>query len=175
MAPLSSIQDGVRAMTAGVERAQQEAAGADHAAQQIAQRAAASGFLGIAQSMARVRTAIGELRGGVSTVGEAVREAGALVAATPTRPTAQETIAACAPLGEKMDSIRTAVGGCVERVDQAKKLTAAVLHGGEPGPMLGRLDGVRQVLVALAHRVTEAKQHVETALAEAKATGRAGN
>ena len=162
-------------MAAGVERAQQEAAGADHAAQQIAQRAAASGFLGVAQSMARVRTAISELRGNLGALGQSVHETGTQVAAAPKQPTAQETITACAPLAEKMDGIRAAINGCVERVDQAKRLTAAVLQGGEPGPMLGRLDSIRNVLVTIAARVTEAKQHVETTLAEAKATGRAGN
>jgi hypothetical protein len=41
--------------------------------------------------------------------------------------------------------------------------------------LLGRLDAVRELLVAVAQRGTGAKQNLETTIAQARNTGDAGN
>ena len=61
-------------------------------------------------------------------------------------------------------------------IDTSKaSVAAAALQGGQPGPMLGRLDAIRQVLLAVVQHANAAKQHVETALAEAQQVGAEGN
>lgn len=175
MSLVDGIQADVRAMTGGLGRAQQETAAADHAARQIAQRAAASGFMGMAQSMARVCAAISEIHGRVSGLSGSVRETGSAVAAAPSQPSPQDTIASFTPLPEKLSGIHAGIGGCIERIDQAKQVVGSVLQGGQPGPMLNHLDAIRQVLVTVSQHGAAAKQHVETALSEARNTGSAGN
>ena len=58
---------------------------------------------------------------------------------------------------------------------ELRAMTAGALQGGQPGPMLGRLDAIRQVLLAVVQHDNAAKQHVETALAEAQQVGAEGN
>jgi hypothetical protein len=172
---VDTIQTDVQAMTAGLGRAYQEAGAADHAAQQIAQRAAGSGFVGVAQNMARVREAISRIQAGISGLSESVREMGTAVAGAPRQPSPRHSITTFAPLTERLGSIHTGIGGCVEQVDQAKRLAGSVLQGGQPGPILARLDAIGQVLTMVAQRGRATRQHVETALSEARNTGHAGN
>ena len=60
MSGIDPIAADLAAMTAGLGKAQEAANAADNAAAQIAQRAAGSGFAGIAQNMSRVRDAMRE-------------------------------------------------------------------------------------------------------------------
>ena len=175
MSHIDTISGDLEAMSTGLGRAHDVAAAADNAAVQIAQRAAGSGFAGIAQNMGRLREAIRDIRAGAAAVAETVIQAHASLAAASKQPSPGETIAVLAPVMESLSTIDGRIGAVVETVTKAKQLVAAILHGGQPGPMLALLDAIRDVLVAVAHRGTAAKQHVETALAEVRKTGDAGN
>jgi hypothetical protein len=163
------------AMTTGLTKAQEAAGAADNAAVQIAQRAAGSGFTGIAQNMSRVRDAIREIGVGVAAVGTAVTQAQSPVAAASTQSSPEETVAVLAPMAQQLDTVHGLIGAAVERVNQAKQLAASVLQGGQPGPLLGRLESIRETLMTVAQRGAGAKKNVETAIAQARATGDAGN
>jgi hypothetical protein len=170
-----NIAGDLDAMAAGLSKALEAAVAADSAAVQIAQRAAGSGFAGIAQSMNRVRDAIREISTGIAAAGQAVTEARAPGAAASEQSSPREAIAVLAAVVERLNTVHGRIGASVERVERAKQLAASVLEGGQPGPMLSRLDAVRQLLVAVAQRGNAAKQSVDTAMAEVRKTGDAGN
>jgi hypothetical protein len=172
---VESLGADLAAMGAGLGRAQQETAAADSAAEQIATRAAGSGFVGIAASMSRVRAAIREIGTGIGAVTGNVDEAAAAVAAMPKQPTARETIALLDPLMQKLDGIHGGIGVVMAAIGKAQQVANAVLEGGQPGPMLGRLEAIRQTLLAVVQRNNQAKQHATAALAEAHKTGDQGN
>jgi hypothetical protein len=87
----------------------------------------------------------------------------------------EETVAVLAPVLERMNTVAGGVNASIEKVNQAQKLAASVLQGGAPGPMLAKLDAIRQVLVQVAQRAAAAKQHLEAALQQVRAVGDAGN
>ena len=175
MSVVESLGTSLNAVGVGLERARQEVAAADHAAEQIATRAAGAGFAGIAQSMSRVRAAIGEIGTGISAVNGRVGETAAVVAATPKQPTPQETRAVLEPLTQQLDGVHSGVGAVMEAIGKAQQLTNAVLQGGQPGPLLARLEAVRNTMLAVARHTAQSKEHTATALAEARKTGDQGN
>ena len=139
-----------RAMMVGVDRAGQAALAGQQVAQAIAQRAAASGFTGVAQSMGRVRDAVGEVRAGIGRLSEAVRSLGVAIASADREPLPQDLINICMSVLGRLGTVHAAIGGCIAGVDRAKGLASSVLQGGEPGPMLARLEATRQVLACAA-------------------------
>ncbi|WP_243706446.1 DUF6244 family protein [Micromonospora sp. KC721] len=60
-------------------------------------------------------------------------------------------------------------------MEEARRLVTAALQGGQPGPTLSRPHQVRQSLMEIRTRGAEARQHVETALAQARQVGDLGN
>lgn len=175
MSVVESLGASLGAVGVGLDRAQQETSAADHAAEQIATWAAGSGFSGIAQSLTRVRAAIREIGTGISAVNGRAGEATALVAATPKQPTPQETRAVLEPLTQQLDGIHSGVGAVMEAIRKAQQLTNAVLQGGQPGPLLARLEAIRNTMLAVARHIAQAKEHTTTALAEVRKTGVQGN
>ena len=175
MSVVESLGTNLGSVDVGLERARNETVAADHAAEQIAIRAAGSGFGGIAQNMSRVRAAIGEIGSGINAVNGRVGEAATVVAATPKQPTPQETVALLEPLTQQLDGIHSGIGAVMEAIGKAQQLTNAVLQGGQPGPLLARLEAIRNTVIAVAQHTTQAKQHTTTALAEARKTGDQGN
>ncbi len=97
MSLTDSIGVDVQSMTAGVARAQQEAAAADHGVEQIAARAVASGFVGITAGLARVRQMIGQARSRLTEAADVLGEASRAVGSVGRQPSPQETIAALTP------------------------------------------------------------------------------
>jgi hypothetical protein len=172
---LETLSSDLASMADGLATAQRNAAAADHAAEQIARRAVAGGFVGIAQNMARVREAIKQIHAAVTAAGVSVNEARAPVEQAPKQASPQETAAALAPVVERVNAVGGSVNAAVETVNQAQKVAASVLQGGSPGPMLARLDAIKQALVQVNQRGAVASQHVEAALKEVRTVGDAGN
>jgi hypothetical protein len=121
--------------------------------------------------MSRVCDAIGEIRAVIASVGSSVTEATATVAAVPKETSPEQTIGVLAPVQEKVAGVRDGVAVAIAKVEQTKQLTAAVLHGGQPGPMLAMLECIKQALALVVQRAGTAKQQVETAVAEARQVG----
>jgi hypothetical protein len=170
-----SIRGELQAMAAGVGAAQQEAAAVDHAVEQIAARAVAAGFAGIAVGLARVRELVGQVRTRLTTAGGVLGEASRSVATVPQQPSPQETISALTPLLAALSSVDGGFAAAAAGIEEARRLVAATLQGGQPGPTLARLQHLGQGLAAVRARGGEARQHVEAALAQAGKVGDLGN
>ncbi|MFC8851225.1 MULTISPECIES: DUF6244 family protein [unclassified Micromonospora] len=175
MSHIEKITGELRALLTGVERAQGLAAAADRQAQEVALRAAAAGFVAVAAGVARVRDVIIGLQGGLGSLAGSIGEATRATVAVPNEATPQETIAGLAPVQSAVDSARDAAAGAITGVGEAQQLVAMVLQGGQPGPLLQALDGIKQVLVLVVARTTSARQAVEAAIAQARQLGSSGN
>lgn len=91
----------------------------------------------------------------------------------PKQTTPEEAADALSPTVQHLDGVYGAVTAATDQVDDAAQLASAVLDGGEPGPMLSRLDSIKQELEQAASRCDSAKRHVEAALVEVGQTGEA--
>jgi hypothetical protein len=163
------------AMSNGLDKARQATAAADDTAQRIATQAAGAGFAGIAQNLSRLRAAIREIQTGIAATGGPVGEASAAIATVPKQATPQEARGVLEPATQKLDDIHAAIAVVMEAITKAQQLAAAALQGGQPGPMLARLDAIRQTMLAVAERNNQARQHVTDALAAARTSGDQGN
>ena len=76
---------------------------------------------------------------------------------------------------QKLDGIHAAIAAVMEAITKAQQLAVAILEGGQPGPMLARLDAIRQTMLAVAERNNQTTQHLTDALAAARTTGDQGN
>ena len=175
MSTIEAVSAGLAAMSNGVDKARQATAAADDAAQKIATRSAASGFTGIAQNLSRLRAAIREIQAGITAVSGPVSEASTSVAAVPKQATPQEALGVLEPVTQKLDGVRAAAAAVMERIAKAQQLAAAILQGGQSGPMLARLDAIRQTMLAVTQRIDQTRTDVTQALAVARKTGEQGN
>jgi hypothetical protein len=171
---IEAVAADLAAMGNGLDTARQATAAADDAAQKIAAQAAGSGFSGVAQNVSRLRETLREIQTGIAAAGGPVGEASTAVAAVPKQPTPQETLGVLEPVVQKLDGVHAAIATVMERVAKAQQLAAAVLQGGEPGPMVARLGTIRQTMQAVAQRNSQAKNNVTEALAAARKTGDQG-
>ncbi|NGM15873.1 DUF6244 family protein [Verrucosispora sioxanthis] len=175
MSLTDSIGVDVQSMTAGVARAQQEAAAADHGVEQIAARAVASGFVGITAGLARVRQMIGQARSRLTEAADVLGEASRAVGSVGRQPSPQETIAALTPAIAALTTAEGSVTAAASAIDDARRLATTALQGGQPGPTLARLQQMLQILAAVRVQGTTARQHVDAALAQARQVGDLGN
>ncbi|WP_431973388.1 DUF6244 family protein [Micromonospora haikouensis] len=175
MSHIEKITGELRALMAGVERAQTLVAAARNQAQEVALRAAGAGFVAVAAGVTRVGSAIAEIQGSLVGLSGSIGEATKATAAVPREATPQETIAGLAPVQGAVDSVRDATTGTITKVGETQQLVAMILQGGQPGPLLQALDGIKQVLVLVVQRTGTARQDIEAAIVEARQLGSPGN
>ncbi|MGC4807181.1 DUF6244 family protein [Micromonospora sp. DT233] len=175
MSQIDKIAGELRGLMAGAERSRGLAAAVDNKAQEVMIRAGSSGFTAVAAGMVRVRAAVSTIQGGLGGVAEAVSEAAAATAAVPQKGSPQETISGLLPVKSSIVRARDAATGAIAQIGEAKQLVAMVLQGGQPGPMLQALDGVREVVVLMVQRTGTAGELVDAAIAEAGQLGSSGN
>jgi hypothetical protein len=175
MSQTDTIIDELRAMQAGVDRAQSTAAAADSEAEKVAVRAAAAGFSAIAVSMSQVREAIKEVLARLGSVNGSVNEASTSVTAVPKEASPAQVISALTRAVEKVNAAHEGITACIGRVDETKTLTMRVLQGGDPGPMLSMLDSIKEILVLVTQRGGTARQSLTTTVSEAGQMGNSGN
>ncbi|MFG1776862.1 DUF6244 family protein [Micromonospora sp. NPDC049048] len=175
MSNIEKINAELSALTAGTDRARGLTAAAGNQAQEVGVRAAGAGFAAVAVGMVRVRDAITEIQAGLGRLSTSIGEAAQAAAAVPRQGTPQETVAGLAPVRSALDSARDAGTGVIGQVGEAQQLVTAVLHGGEPGPLLQALEGAKQVVVLIVQRTGSTRQVVEAATAEARRLGSSGN
>jgi len=87
------------------------------------------------------------------------------------QPTPEQSIGVLQPVLDILHTVRNGVDQAVTAADRAKERTAGALQGGQPGPLLARLDAIRETLVVVAARSTQISTQVEFALAEARTIG----
>ncbi|MEV5820569.1 DUF6244 family protein [Micromonospora harpali] len=175
MSHIEKITGELRALMTGAERAQGLVAAARNQAQEVALRAAGAGFVAVAAGMTRVGSAITEIQGSLGSLAASIEQAAKATAAVPHEATPQETIAGLTPVLAAVDSARDATTAIITQVGETQQLVAMILQGGQPGPLLQSLDGIKQVLVLVVRRTGIARQHVEAAVAEARQLGSSGN
>ena len=175
MSHIEKITGELNALTAGVERAQTLAAAADNQTQEAALRAASAGFAAVAAGLTRVRDAISAIRGSLGGLATMIGEATKATSTVPQGASPHETIAGLTPVQHGTDGIRETAAATIAQLDQARQLVTGVLHGGQPGPLLQSLESIKQVLTLIVTRTATARQAVETAVAEARQLGSAGN
>ena len=93
----------------------------------------------------------------------------------PQQATPQETIAALTPVQSAVGAARGAAGGVITQIGETQQLVTTILQGGQPGPLVQALDGIKQVLMQVVARTSGARQAIEAAIAEAQRVGSAGN
>lgn len=172
---IEKITGELRTLMVGVERAQGLAAAADNQAQETALRAASAGFVAVAAGMARVRSSITTVQGGLASLSTSIGDATKVTAAVPHGATPEETIAGLAPVRNAIDGIREAATGTINHVGETQQLIVMMLQGGQPGPLLQALESIKQILVMLVPRTGTARQMVDAAIAEARQLGSSGN
>lgn len=150
MSVIEEIRGDLAAMSVGVGSAQNTAAEAEEAAGEIEERAAAAGFIGIADGMSQVRDAVQEIRARLSTAGDELDQAHAPVDSAPKQTTPEPTIGALSPATQDLGTVYETVAATIDKVEDTQRLVEAVLDGGEPGPMLSRLDAIKQELEQVA-------------------------
>ncbi|WP_212819609.1 DUF6244 family protein [Polymorphospora rubra] len=175
MSQVEKITDELRALAAGVEAAHNLAATADNRAQEAAVRATAAGFIAVAAGMAQVRSTIGSIQSGLSGLGKTFGQAATACAAVPRQASSEETISVLGSVQGELATARDTVTATAGQVGEAQRLVAMVLRGGDPGPLLSALGGIREVLGQLGQRVATAGEQVTAAIAEARRLGAAGN
>ncbi|MFV2116865.1 DUF6244 family protein [Micromonospora sp. LOL_025] len=175
MSHIEKITGELRALTAGVDRAQALASAADNQAQEVALRAAGAGFAAVAAGLTRVRDGIATVRGGLGSLATTVGEATKSTTAVPQEASPHETITGLTPVHHAVDGIRDTAAATIAQVGQTRQLVTTVLHGGQPGPLVQSLEQITQVLTLVVQRTVTARQAVETAIAEARQLGSAGN
>ncbi|MER7420229.1 DUF6244 family protein [Micromonospora peucetia] len=175
MSHIEKITGELRALTTGVDRAQALASVADNQAQETALRAIGAGFAAVAAGLTRVRDGISAIRSSLGSLATTIGEATKTTTAVPQEATPHETIAGLTPVQNTINGIRDTATATIAQLDQTRQLVTTVLHGGQPGPLLQSLESTKQVLTLIAARTTTARQAVETAIAEARQLGSAGN
>ncbi|MBE1485382.1 DUF6244 family protein [Plantactinospora soyae] len=175
MSNIEKIIGELGALLTGVERAQGQAAAAENQAREVAMLAAGSGFVTVAAGMARVRDAITGIQGRLGELAGLIGEASKATAAVPQGASPENTIAGLTPVQSTVDGARDAVAGTMAQVAEAQQLVTLTLQGGQPGPMLSVLEGIKQVLAQVAQRTGTARQFVDRTIAEARQLGASGN
>jgi hypothetical protein len=172
---IRDIEVELAAVAAGTAQARELLAEAVAATGRIAGHTAASGFTGIAQNMNRIRAAIGESHRQVAGVAAAVDTVRALAAQVPEQSSSRDAIATLGPVRARSDDVSAAVAAAIATVGAVRTQVAAALRGGEPGPMLRRLDTVGHVLAAVHERCGLIERHVAAAVGAAGQVGAVGN
>ncbi len=175
MSDIETIGHELRAMSAGMDQAQHAAAAADARAQDVAARAAMTGLAGVAMGMGQVSQAIHEIRQRLGAIARGISEAAGPVSGAEKQPSPQETIALLSPASDQVTAVREGIYAAIGRVAETQQLVGAVLQGGQPGPLVSALDGIRQVLGEVAQRSDAARQHLAVAIAQARQLGESGN
>jgi len=172
---LQAIGDEVRVLASALDRVNGAAGAAVGRAQEIGARAARAGFAGVAAGMARVCTALGEVRAALTPVGGSLGEAAVSLAAVPKEATPDQVVAALNAATGKVTAARDGVAGVAARLTDVQRLVLAVLQGGQPGPMVSALDGVRHGLAQVGQRCDAVNVRISAAVEEARKIGDAGN
>jgi len=175
LSELETIAHELQAMSAGIGQAQQAAAAADARAQEVTARAAITGFAGIAVGVVQISEAIQEIRQRLITIGRGIAEAAGPVSGAGTKLSPHETVALLTTAGQQVNAVRDGISATIGRVVETQQLAGMVLHGGQPGPLVSALDGIRQALAETTQRADTVRQQLAAAIAQARQLGGAGD
>jgi hypothetical protein len=171
MATLEKIAVELRAMVTGLEQAQARSAVAETKVLEVTQRIQAAGFLGIAQALVRVKTAVGEVRARLTTTATNTGEASRPVSAAPREVSPEQAIVVLTPASEKLLTATQGTAATIEKVTETQKIIAAVLKGGQPQQLLALMESIKQTLIVVAQHAQGARREMDETLAEVRRAG----
>ena len=154
-------------VVAAISRAREETLGAAEHARHTTQHAAAQGYPGIAAGMDAIRSQILAILAALDSAATAARDAEATVRGVSDRRNPDEVAARLAASIRQIDAMRSALYGAAQQIATASGNIHQTLHGGQPGPLLERLDLVRQLAAIAAQRGDTAKQRLQSAISNA--------
>jgi hypothetical protein len=167
-AGVEEVLDDLRVMATGLSRTLEQLAEADHRVGSSVEAAQRGGF---GAAVARLRAAqegIRQVRVILSQASATVSEAGQPIAAAPKEASATEIIGLLSPVTGRVDSIRNDVATARSKLPDLISLVAAAA---DQNPAIGILGNVgQQYLGILLDRAGMAKQHLDSALGDARRT-----
>ena len=141
-------------------------------ANQIAARAAGTGFVGVATAVAGLGGQIKAIGAGLTRAADSGREAVAAVGGVKEQMSPVEANRHLAVAKQKVDGVRPALATVVQQIATVKAKVGVVLQGGQPGPLLARLDAIRQDVTVAAQRSDAVNAKIATTIARG---GQLGN
>lgn len=171
MSDIEKIGVELHAMSAGIDRATHAAVRAAARVQEVAVRAAGSGFAGVAAAMGGVGAAVADIRQRLAAADRSVGEAIGPVSAAGSSPSPEETIALLLPVGERITTVQADVSGIVAVVTETQHLASMSLHGGRPAPVVAALEEIRQALNEVFQQAGTVRADVSGTVAKARRLG----
>jgi hypothetical protein len=171
MSLVDDIRSEATAMRDAVTSAQTTADGAHAHAGRIADEANRMGFRGIAGRLIEVQRAVVEIRSRLVAADDRLDEARTSIGTASAQSSPQQVIDAVAPVQAAVGTVQDIVSETIAQVSSAQRLVAAALDGGQPGPMLARLESIRTTLAGVLGQCDMASRHVTAALAQAQQAG----
>mgnify|MGYP006350039773 FL=1 len=157
-----------------INRARGECGGAAELAGQIARRAAGSGYEAIAVQFDGIRKQITILAGTLGAAASAASSAGTTARAMSGRSTPDEVRGRLGEAAGQLDAMRSGLVTAIEQLGAVSDRVHGALHGGQPGPMLQRLDMIRQLVQAAGMRSTGTKTAIHAAIGNVGQIGAPG-
>jgi hypothetical protein len=152
--------------------AEQQAAAAAEQAGQVIVRAAGTGFQGVATAMVGIRDQITTIRGALANAAMPGQDAATAVRAVGDQSSPTEANGHLSTAMDKLDTMRKSVVAIGEQTATVMSRVEAALHGGQPGPLLARLDGIRQQLATTNQRTDAIRTRIAATIARG---GQLGN
>jgi hypothetical protein len=162
----------VAQVVAAISRAQEEALGAAEQATTTTMRAASAGYAAIASQLDAIRRQILAINGVLDGAAIAAKEAGGTVREVTDRMNPTEVARRLSTATAKIEAMRGTLYEAAQQIAITSGNVSQALHGGQPGPLLQRLDLVRQLAAIANHRGDGAKRGINAAIGNAGGLGK---
>ena len=162
-------------VVAAIGRAQEEAQGAVEQARMTAMRASASGYAAIASQLDAIRKQILAIHGVLDGAATSAKGAGGTVRDVTDRMSPEEVAGRFTTATEQITTMRSTLYAAAQQIATTSGNVSQALRGGQPGPLLQRLDLVRQLAAMAAQRGDGAKASIQAAIGHAGHLGSPGN
>jgi hypothetical protein len=172
---IGQIAGEVAQVVAAISRAQEETLGAAEQAGQTTRRAVASGYAAIASQLDAIRQQITTIHATLAGAASDAQGAGAVVREVTDRMSPDQVASRFAAATERLTSMRGALYQAAQQLATTSGNVSQALHGGQPGPLLQRLDVVRQLAAIAAQRGDAVKASIQGAASRAGTLGSPGN
>lgn len=171
IAELSQVSDALGQSAAAVQTALAAVKRAREHARQVEQRLGRAGLRRMALTMGEVVTDLGSVGRALLSEQEGLSTVSGMVAGLPSGATAEEVLTVLAPAGRQVADVPDRLHDLTGSVEQIRAAVAATLKGAQPGPLLGKLDGVKRSLSGVAEAVTVAAQRTGEVISYTRMAG----
>jgi hypothetical protein len=135
-------------------------------------RAAGAGYAAIASQLDAIRKQIHTIHATLDGAATTAKDAGGSVREVNDRMNPTEVAARLTASIQKIDAMRSILYAAAQQLATTSGNVQQALHGGQPGPLLQRLDLVRQLAAIAAQRGDGAKASINAAISNAGGLGK---